>query len=153
MTIRFATLTDIPALVEGGSRMHALTRFRNQPYNAQKVAQAFSDIITQGQGKYTFLVAANAEERIVGALIGLIEQQIFSDSLTASVMHFDVLPDARMGGHGVRLLRAFEQWCANRNVVEISLGVNSGAAFEKVGRFIARVGYSKVGENFVKEMK
>ena len=153
MTIRFATLTDIPALVEGGSRMHALTRFRNQPYNAQKVAQAFSDIITQGQGKYTFLVAANVEERIVGALIGLIEQQIFSDSLTASVMHFDVLPDARMGGHGVRLLRAFEQWCANRNVVEISLGVNSGAAFEKVGRFIARVGYSKVGENFVKEMK
>ena len=126
MTIRFATLTDIPALVEGGSRMHALTRFRNQPYNAQKVAQAFSDIITQGKGKYTFLVAANAEERIVGALIGLIEQQIFSDSLTASVMHFDVLPDARMGGHGVRLLRAFEQWCANRNVVEISLGVNSG---------------------------
>ncbi|MBA3772340.1 MAG: DUF2235 domain-containing protein [Ramlibacter sp.] len=65
---------------------------------------------------------------------------------------FDVLPEARMGGYGVKLLKAFEQWCANRNVVEISLGVNSGAAFEVVGRFIARVGYTKVGENFVKEM-
>ena len=122
MTIRFATLQDVPALVEVGSRMHALTRFRTQPYIAQKVAQAFSDVLTQGQSKYAFLVAASAEKRVVGALIGVIEQQIFSDSLTASVMHFDVLPDARMGGYGVRLLKAFEQWCANRNVVEISLG-------------------------------
>lgn len=58
-----------------------------------------------------------------------------------------------MGGCGVRLLRAFEQWCANRKVVEISLGVNSGEAFERVGRFVTRTGYCKVGENFVKDMK
>lgn len=151
MTIRFATLADLPSLVEGGSRMHALTRFRHQPYNAQKVAQAFSDLITRGQGKYAFLVAAHADGRIVGALIGVMEQQIFTNAYTASVMHFDVLPDARMGGYGVRLLKAFEQWAKNRHAVEIYFGVNSDVEADAVGRFARKMGYRKVGENFVKQ--
>jgi GNAT superfamily N-acetyltransferase len=150
MTIRFATLADVPSLVEGGSRMHALTRFRSQPFNAQRVAQAFTDLITQGQGKYSFLVAASADGRIVGALIGVMEQQIFSDAYTASVMHFDVLPEARMGGHGVRLLRAFEKWAENRNATEICFGVNSDTEIEMLGRFATKMGYRKVGENYVR---
>lgn len=150
MTIRFATLDDVPSLVEGGSRMHALTRFRSQPYNAQKVAQAFVDLVTQGQGKYAFLVATGAEQRVVGALIGVMEQQIFSDAYTASVMHFDVLPEARMGGHGVRLLKAFEQWAKNRNALEVFFGVNSNTEVEMLSRFATKMGYRKVGENYVK---
>ena len=82
MTIRFATLADLPSLVEGGSRMHALTRFRSQPYNAQTVAQAFFDLITYGQGKYAFLVSASTAGPIAGAFIGVMEQQIFSDEYT-----------------------------------------------------------------------
>ncbi|MEZ5653166.1 MAG: hypothetical protein R3E87_21740 [Burkholderiaceae bacterium] len=54
-----------------------------------------------------------------------------------------------MGGHGLRLLRAFEQWAANRGVAEICFGTNSGAASERVGRFARRVGYEQVGENYV----
>ena len=151
MTIRFATLEDVPALVQGGARMHALTRFRRLDYDVTKVARAFADLVTKGQHKYAFLVAQNGDGRIVGALIGVLEQHIFSDQLTASVMHYDVLPEARMGGYGVRLLKAFEQWAANRNVVEITLGINSGAELEALARFAGRMGYRKVGENFVKE--
>ena len=99
--------------------MHAVTRFRRLNYDATKVARAFADLVTRGQHKYAFLVAQNGDGRIVGALIGVLEQHIFSDQLSASVMHFDVLPEARMGGYGVRLLKAFELWAANRNVVEI----------------------------------
>jgi hypothetical protein len=47
-----ATLADIPELVEGGRRMHALTRFRHFDYNAARVAKAFEGLITQGQNKY-----------------------------------------------------------------------------------------------------
>lgn len=152
MTIRFATLNDVPALVEGGRRMHGLTRFRRFDYDECKVAAAFTDLIAKGQHKYVFFVAESAAGGIVGALIGVLEQHIFSEQLTASVMHYDVLPEARAGGHGVRLLKAFEQWCKNRKVMEISLGVNSGEAFEAVGRFVERMGYQKVGANFAKEL-
>jgi GNAT superfamily N-acetyltransferase len=65
-------------------------------------------------------------------------------------MHFDVLPDSRMGGYGVRLLKAFEQWAANRKVVEINFGINSGEQLEALERFAGRMGYTKTGENFVK---
>jgi GNAT superfamily N-acetyltransferase len=150
MPIRFATLTDVPYLVAGGKQMHALTRFKNQPYIAERVNKAFSDIISQGEGKYVFFVAENAEKQLVGALIGVLEQQIFSDLLTASVMHFDVLPEARMGGWGVRLLKAFEQWAKNRKVFEIAMGVNSGDHAESIGAFLKKMGYASVGENFVR---
>lgn len=153
MTIRFATLDDVPALVEGGRRMHGLTRFRRFDYDERKVAAAFKDLITKGQHKYVFLVAQGSSGGIVGALIGVLEQHIFSEQLTASVMHYDVLPEARSGGHAVRLLKAFEQWCKNRKVLEISLGVNSGEAIETVGRFVTRMGYRKVGENYAKDVQ
>lgn len=151
MPIRFAKLDDLPALVAGGRRMHALTRFRELDYNEDKVACAFTDLITKGQHKYVFFVAEDNAGRVVGALIGVLEQHIFSDQLTSSVLHYDVLPEARMGGYGVRLLKAFEQWAVNRKVVEISLGVNSGEGLERLSRFAQRMGYRKIGENFLKE--
>ena len=150
MPIRYAQISDVPALVQFGARMHALTRFRTQPYNAQKIAQTFVDLLDKGAGKYVFFVAQSADEILVGALIGVIEQQIFSDLFTASVMHIDVLPEYRMGGYGLRLLKAFEQWAKNRNVVEMQFGVNSEDDMDKIGKFAVRLGYRKVGENYVK---
>ncbi|UUZ65902.1 hypothetical protein LP417_13290 [Polaromonas sp. P1-6] len=85
----------------------------------------------------------------MGVLLAVLEQHIFSEQLVASVMHYDVLPESRMGGYGVRLLRAFEQWCKNRKVVEISLGINSLTEMDVVGGFVRKMGYLKVGENFV----
>ncbi|WP_428507395.1 GNAT family N-acetyltransferase [Roseateles sp.] len=153
MPIRMATLADIPQLVEGGRRMHALTRFKHFDYNAERVAKAFESLITQGQHKYVFMVAEGAEQRVVGALIGVLEQHIFSEQLTASIMHFDVLPEARMGGYGVRLLKAFERWAENRHVVEICFGVNSETASIDVGCFAGRLGYSRVGVNYIRRSK
>ena len=153
MTIRFAKVEDIPPLVEAGRRMHALTRFRQLHYDEPRVARAFADLIRHGVGKYVFFVAEDSAGSIVGALIGVLEQHLFSDQLTASVMHYDVLPEVRMGGYGVRLLKAFERWAANRKVVEIGLGINSGVDLDRMSRFAVRMGYQKIGENFVKGVK
>ena len=154
MAIRFATVDDIPALVESGKTMHALTRFKVFDYDAARVADTLQKLIEKGQGKYVFMVAVDTQKHLVGALIAVLETHIFSNKLTASVMHYDVLPDKRMGGHGVRLLKAFETWCQNRQVFEINLGINSlnaaQAEQDTVGRFIQKMGYDKVGENFVK---
>lgn len=152
MPIRFATLQDVPALVELGARMHPLTRFKAFTFRPERVAASLAHIIGQGQGKYVFLVAVDSQAKVVGGLVAVLEQHIFSEQLTASVMHYDVLPEARMGGYGVRLLKAFEQWCANRKVAEINLGINSGGNMDNVAGFVRRMGYEKVGENFVKGM-
>jgi GNAT superfamily N-acetyltransferase len=153
MPVRFANLNDVPGAVELGRRMHALTRFADIPFVPQKVEQSLQSLLTEGKGKYVFLVAEDGAAQIVGGLIGVLERHLFTEEVTASVMHYDVLPEARMGGYGVRLLRAFEGWAAKRKVVEISLGVNSGGDWQRVGQFVTRMGYAKVGENFVKGVK
>jgi GNAT superfamily N-acetyltransferase len=149
-----ATLADIPGLVEGGRRMHALTRFKHFDYNTERVTKAFEQIITQGQGKYVFMVAEGAEKRVVGALIGVLEQHIFSEQITASVMHFDVLPEARMGGYAVKLLLAFEAWARQRSAVEISFGVNSQSNDgQNKMSFVQQLGYTTIGQNFSKSIR
>ena len=149
MPIRFASLQDVPAVVELGARMHQLTRFKTYPYRRERVAESLTQLIERGRGKYVFLLAEDGDQRIVGGLIAVLEQHIFSEQLTASVMHYDVLPEKRMGGYGVRLLKAFEQWCKNRKVVEINLGINSLTDMDSVAGFVRKMGYGKVGENFV----
>lgn len=149
MPIRFATVQDLPALVEVGRRMHALTRFKAFDFDAARVELGLRQLLENGQNKYVCLLAQDTAGQVVGALIAVLEQHMFSAQLTASVMHYDVLPEKRMGGHGVRLLKAFEQWCKNRKVVEINLGINSLTEMDSVGQFVRKMGYSKTGENFV----
>ncbi len=150
MPIRPAQLTDVPALVEGASRMHALTRFRIYPFSAQKTAESFSALIQHQSGRYLVLVAENAENKIVGALVAVIEQQIFSDANVASIMHIDVFPEARMGGYAARLMKAFETWAKNRQVIEMTFGINSTQDSELLERFAGKLGYCKVGGNYAK---
>jgi GNAT superfamily N-acetyltransferase len=152
MAIRFATVHDVPALVALGERMHAITRFRSFRYDGDRVGRALRDAFERGQGRYVCFVAEDADKQVVGGLLAVLERHIFTDQLTASVMHYDVLPERRMGGYGVRLLKAFEQWAANRKVAEISFGINSGVETQGVGRFARKLGYEGVGENFVKAL-
>jgi N-acetylglutamate synthase-like GNAT family acetyltransferase len=150
MPIRPATLADVPALVELASQMHALTRFKAFAFNAQRTAESLASLVQQQSGKYLFVVAQNNQEKIVGGLIAVIEQHIFSDALTASIMNIVVLPQARMGGYGVRLLKAFEGWAKNRRVTELYFGVNSQTGVAQIETMALRMGYEKVGGNYAK---
>jgi GNAT superfamily N-acetyltransferase len=152
MPIRLATIDDLPALVEGGSRVHALTRFKSIPFSAQKTAESFAALIRHKNGKYVFLVAENSAGKVVGCLIGVVEQPLFSNVFVATVMYIVVLPESRMGGYAVRLIRAFELWAKNRNVVEIQLGVNSALKLSRTSELLGKLNYEKVGGNFVKKI-
>lgn len=153
MTIRFATPADVPALVQLGKHMHAITRFRTLDYDEARVAQTLTTALAQGKDRYVCFVADDSQGQVVGGLLAVLEKHIFSQQLTASIMHYDVLPEKRMGGYGVRLLKAFEQWCKNRRVAEINFGINSVEELQemqRLGNFAVRMGYSKVGENYVR---
>lgn len=151
--IRFATLADVPALVQLGKHMHTITRFRTLAYDEAQVAQTLTAALTQGNGRYVCFVSDDSQGLAVGGLLAVLEKHIFSRQLTASIMHYDVLPEKRMGGYGVRLLKAFEQWCKNRDVVEINFGINSveeAQEMSRMGGFAMKTGYTKVGENYVR---
>jgi len=150
MPIRFATLSDVPALVESAGRVHVLTRFGSKPYDAQKVAQVFTELIDQRKSKYGFFVAEDAAGRFAGTLIGAIEERILSDARVACVMHLDVLPESRRSDCATKLLKAFETWSANRGAAEIEFGVGR-AEIRTLGRFARKMGYRAVGGNYLKQ--
>ena len=140
MTIRFATPTDVPALVQLGKHMHAIT---------------LTAALAQGKERYVCFLSEDSLGQVVGGLLAVLEKHIFSQQLTASIMHYDVMPEKRMGGYGVRLLKAFDQWCINRKVAEINFGINSAEEMQemqRLGSFAVRMGYSKVGENYVRSI-
>lgn len=61
---------------------------------------------------------------------------------------YDMLPDKRMSGGGLKLLTAFRKWAENRGAFELSLGVNSGVAMDKMDRFLKRLGFVQTGGNY-----
>lgn len=148
MPIKHAELEDIPDLVEMAKRMHALTRFKDIKFNEARIIRTFQEVIERGQGRYLALVAIGSGRHVVGGLIGVLERHIFSDHIVASVMQIVVVPEARMGGYGLRLIRAFEKWGRNRGAAEVAFGVNSGNDVDTLHRFATRMGYTAVGANF-----
>lgn len=153
MSIRFANAQDIPALVQLGARVHALSRFKNMPYDADRVAASLQASFAAADGRYICFVATDTQGRVAGGLLATLERHIFSPQITASIMHFDVLPEKRSAGYALRLIKAFEAWCKNRQIAEISFGINSvedEQEIARLGRFAKRLGYRKIGESYVK---
>lgn len=156
MKIRFATLDDVPVFVEMGRRFHAMTRFAAYDYSPERVAQNLRAVIETGQngkGTHCFFVAEDSRGQPVGGLIGCVEQHFFSDQLVASVIHYDVLPEKRMTGAGLKLLAAFHKWAENRGAFELSAGVNSGVHLDKMDRFLRRLGFRQTGGNYALPLK
>lgn len=148
MKIRFATDEDIPAFVELARTFHALTRFRTYDFNADRLIANFKGVIDNPRGTHCFFVAEDSEGKQIGGLIGCVESHFFSDKLVASVVHYDVLPEKRMGGAGLRLLTAFKKWAENRGAFELSAGVNSGTDIDKTDRFLRKLGFQRTGGNY-----
>jgi GNAT superfamily N-acetyltransferase len=151
MKIRFATLEDVPALVEMGRRFHDLTRFRSYDYNPDRVADQLRAVIHIGQnekGSHCFFIAESDDGQPIGALIGCIERHFFYDRPVASVIQYVVFPEKRMSGAGFRLLTAFRKWAENRRAFELSVGINSGIHLEKMDRFLKRLGFQQTGGNY-----
>lgn len=151
MTIRFATMNDIPIMVELGEYFHSITRFRSYDYNRERVTTQLRAVIEAGQekrGTHCCLLAEDSKGQVIGGVIGCVERHFFSDRLVASIIHYDVLPERRMSGAGLRLMSAFRTWAENRGAVELSAGVNSGTHIDKTDKFLRRLGFVQTGGNY-----
>ncbi len=122
---------------------------KKPPLSAERQSiQSLRVVIESKAGSHCFLVAEDSSGRAIGGLIGCVENHIFSDQLVASLIHYDVLPEKRMTGAGLRLLTAFKKWAQNRGVFEICAGVNSGTDLEKIARFLRKLGFQLTGGNY-----
>jgi N-acetylglutamate synthase-like GNAT family acetyltransferase len=151
MNIRFATITDILNCIELGRYLHQKTRFSVYQFQKELVEKNLLGLIEIGQNKqktHCFLLAENTNNVLVGALIACIDKHIFSNQPVANVISFGVLPQARMTGAAIRLLKAFHAWSEKRGVFELNVGINSGVHIEKSDRLMKKLGFTGTGGNY-----
>ncbi|HZW23943.1 MAG TPA: GNAT family N-acetyltransferase [Gallionella sp.] len=148
MKIRFATLDDIPAFVELAPKFQEHTRFRSYEFNPERIAANLRAAIENPRGTHCFFVAEDGEGKPVGCLIGCAERHFFSDQVVASVIQYNLLPENRMGGAGLKLLTAFKKWAENRGAFELAVGINSGTDLQQMDGFLRKLGFQMTGGNY-----
>lgn len=152
MKIRFATTDDIGICIGLGRRLQQLTRFARYPYEPIRVEQQLRRLIEigqQGRKSHCLLLAEADDGQLAGGLIGCIESHIFSSLPVASVIVYGVLPERRISGAALRLMRAFMAWAKQRGAVEINAGINSALDTGRSGRFLQKIGFTRTGGHYV----
>lgn len=148
MKIRFATLHDIPSFVELARTFQVRTRFKDYAFNAERVADNLRAAVENPRGTHCFFVAVDSNEQPIGCLIGCAERHFFSDQVVASVIQYNLLPDKRMSGAGLKLLTAFKKWAENRGAYELAVGINSGTDLQQMDSFLRKLGFQMTGGNY-----
>ncbi|MDG4785590.1 GNAT family N-acetyltransferase [Micromonospora sp. WMMD1102] len=151
LTVRRATLADVPALVElrlANAEAHlALDADTYRVPQRAAVVRHFAGTLADEVGRDGVLLAEDREGRVVGMIEVLPqsappEHQILRPVPSAQV-HTVVLPDARRLGVGSTLLHAAERWATERGIRYLSAGIYH-RNLEAV-RFYSRHGYTEAG--------
>jgi GNAT superfamily N-acetyltransferase len=146
--IRSATFDDIEAIVALGARMHAESRYSFMPFAPELLACTIGRLVADGNG---FAVVGEEDGTICALMLGGLAEQWFSYTLMAFEYAVYVAPERRGSMIAVRMLQAFKNWCAARNVEYISLGVTTDINDERAGQFYQRLGFKPVGQVYAME--
>lgn len=155
MNIRFATLDDIAACIGLGRKLQQMTRFAHFPYEPARVEEQLRRLITIGQQvrrSHCVLLAEADDGQLAGGLIGCIESHLFSSLPVASVIVYGVLPERRMSGAALRLMKAFIRWAQQRGAKELNAGINSARHTRRSERFLQKMGFIRTGGNYALDL-
>ena len=139
--IRNMTARDMPEMIGLGAEMHQESRYKNLDFNPARLI-ALGDAILANPEMYCAKVA-EVDGLIVGMIIGYAVPHFFGEDFTSGDLAVYVDKVYRKGMIGVRLIKAYDEWCTNRGVREPVLGVSAGINPERVGALYERLGYTE----------
>ena len=145
-TLRPATEADLPYLIMLANVMLAESSFSSVPFEPEAFALTVIRLLDDQQ----FVMVAEKEGQIVGAMLGIATPFAFSYAMMAQDIALFVHPGARGRMISVRLIREFEKWAKAHNCLQIRPVVSSGC--EAACRLYGLLGYRPVGVSFVKEV-
>lgn len=148
MKIAPPTLDDIPQLVELGRLCHLESRFSRLCYDGERVAMRFAHMIEKPLSTTFFVGALHSSGELHGLMIGSIDEYFFSHERIASSIFLLVHPQHRGGLSAIKMVMAFRAWAHTRNAAEMYVGVASGVAMQRTGRFLSKLGLEFSGGNY-----
>lgn len=140
-SVRCATKTDVPALVELGRAMHAESRYRELAFSDAKL-QALLEVLVGGGG---FVLVYERGGAPVGMFAGAVMELYFSDAKLAFDYFLFVRPEHRGGFGAARMVSAFIAWAKAEGAALIDIGISTGVTPERTGALYERLGLAHVG--------
>lgn len=143
-TIREATESDVPAIVEMGRQFRNETVYASRlPENVEQITATARRIVASPDG--TVLVA-DRDGVLIGMIGLLLFTHHFSGERTAGELCFWIDPAHR--GHGVRLLYRAERWAREHGATTLQMI----APTPEVGALYTRLGFTEIETAFQKEL-
>lgn len=140
MTVRRATVADIPALVEMARQEHANSRMAALPFDEVKVQHSFGEFIT---GMTTTVIISAG-----GFIMGMVQPILFNRFWNAYEMAWFA-----NDGSGMALLKAFAKWAKDMRAFDLIVHNYAGiVSADKFTRVMQRMGYQALGGAYSKQL-
>lgn len=148
--IRNATVGDIPALIELGTRMYLESRYaETSPFDEQKCADLAKQLIN---AEFGVVLVVEESGQLVGWVAGGIGEQYFSHERMAFEYGVFIAAEHRGGTAGYRLVKAFIDWAKNHGARVINMGITTGVHEERTGELYQRLGLARTGSLYSMEV-
>lgn len=147
MKIRFATLEDVPAILDLGEMMVAESRFQTYGLDRPKTAKVFVSMIKQATHS-VILLAERDDGTLVGMLGGYVVDFFFCNAVVAQDRFYFVKPEARGSSAALKLLVAFRRWAEQRKVRELNINMSVAVDMQRFNKMMGKLGFRCCGSNF-----
>lgn len=151
--IRRATPADTEALIAMGAALHAESpRYRDMAFKPEKLRQLAERLADPAAADLSAVFVAESAGEPVGMFVAVMAERWFCDELYVTDLTVYVKPEHRGGSSFFRLVRAVEQWAAERGVTDIAVGVSTEVHAERTVRAYERLGYTLSGYTVTKAL-
>lgn len=149
--IRALMPSDVFAVADLAEKMHAEGRYKNVTFDKKKVVNG---ILLQLANMVLVGFVDEKNKKIVGAVIGFVDQYFFSDEYLLRDRGFYVLPDYRGGPHksGAKLLKAYVAAGSKLGVKEILVANSYLDDPNALDLLYKKCGFDKVGSVYKMEI-
>lgn len=146
MKIRFATVDDLPSIIDLGSQLHEESEFSGMDFDGNVIKETLSGLIDRQQ---FLVVAEDSNGCIAGAMAGSISRSWFGNDMVATDLALIVSKDSRGGLIAYRLVKYFIYWSKLAGVKQIRPGVSTGN--KNAETLYERLGFKRCGSNYLME--
>lgn len=147
--IRRATLSDMPALLQLGERMHAESAFARHAFDTETATDTITSYISL---PHRALWVALRGDVVVGGLLAFIAPFYFSRALYAGELALYVGAEHRGGSAAFRLVRELLAWAREKAVAEVRVGVTAGINNPVGVKLYTGMGFRPSGDIFVHDL-
>jgi hypothetical protein len=140
MTVRRATVDDIPALMEMAREEHARSRMAHLPFDDTKAWHSFKEFI---EGMPTAVFVSDG-----GFIMGVVQPVLFNRFWNAYEMAW-----YSKDGSGIALLNAFAKWAKAMRAIDLIIHNYAGIApTEQFTKVMGRYGFTPIGGAYTKQL-